>query len=100
MYDAFPGNLANCRFPAFNAALVVYSASLIQGESKDFDQTIPLDQLAARRTLLLRAVDCLLKLDNGNSVTQKCAEYLSTLVRMLESLCQWRPLRMLLAVFH
>lgn len=38
----------------------------------------------------MRAVECLVKLDSGNSVTQKCAEYLSTLIRILESLCK-RP---------
>jgi hypothetical protein len=77
----------------FNAALVLYSALLVQGEVNKHDKHFSIDRLAAHRPLLLRAIECLIKLDKGNSVTQKCAEYLSTLVRILESLREKTPLK-------
>jgi hypothetical protein len=75
----------------FNAALVLYSALLVQGEVNKHDRHFSIDRLAEHRPLLLRAIECLIKLDKGNSVTQKCAEYLSTLVKILESLRERKP---------
>lgn len=74
--------------PVFNAALVIFSGLLVQLEGHEGQDKFRREYQAERRSALLRAVECLKRLDKGNGVAQKCAEYLSALIHILETLCK------------
>ena len=74
-------------FPAFNAALVIYSGLLIKAYADSQDDVFSLGNINIDRRLLLQAVETLATLDNGNVRAEKCARYIMKLDRVLDALC-------------
>ncbi|PKS08059.1 hypothetical protein jhhlp_006671 [Lomentospora prolificans] len=73
-------------FPAFNAALVIYSGLLIKAYADSQDDVFSLGNINIDRRLLLQAVETLATLDNGNVRAEKCARYIMKLDRVLDAL--------------
>ncbi|TLS29315.1 hypothetical protein PpBr36_00003 [Pyricularia pennisetigena] len=72
----------------FNAALVIYSAILIQNDPvvNTAADTFDFRGMDIRRDLLSQAAESLLLLDRGNRMTEKCAKYTYALMHILDSL--------------
>lgn len=75
---------------AFNAALVIYSAILVQNDPMVNTAVDSLDfrGMDIRRDLLSQAAESLLLLDRGNRMTEKCAKYTYALMHILDSQCK------------
>ena len=71
---------------AFNAALVIYSALLIQTYVNSYGGLLSLGDITVPRELLRLAIQCLMDLDKGNPITEKCARYTSKLDHVLSAL--------------
>ncbi|KAH8838744.1 hypothetical protein MCOR27_011348 [Pyricularia oryzae] len=71
----------------FNAALVIYSAILVQNDPMVNTAVDSLDfrGMDIRRDLLSQAAESLLLLDRGNRMTEKCAKYTYALMHILDS---------------
>ncbi|KAI6356234.1 hypothetical protein MCOR25_007924 [Pyricularia grisea] len=71
----------------FNAALVIYSAILIQNDPivNTSADTLDFRGMDIRRELLSQAAEALLLLDRGNRMTEKCAKYTYALMHILDS---------------
>ncbi|TLD23143.1 hypothetical protein PspLS_07105 [Pyricularia sp. CBS 133598] len=71
----------------FNAALVIYSAMLIENDPilSTAADALDLRGMGIRRDLLLQAAESLLLLDRGNRMTEKCAKYTYALMHILDS---------------
>lgn len=73
---------------AFNAALVIYSALLIQHQTKHHKQPIPMEDLELSMKSLHKAIDCLSRLYKGNRMTETCVRYTSALAQRLTLILQ------------
>ncbi|PKS07195.1 hypothetical protein jhhlp_005796 [Lomentospora prolificans] len=70
----------------FNSALVIYSSLLIKAYAELQPNVVSLGDVAFRRDLLHQAIECLMSLDHGNVMTEKCARYTMKLDRVLDAL--------------
>jgi hypothetical protein len=81
---ALPTNLQ----AAFNAALVIYATLLVQHQATVHHQRPLLDQSKLGIDDLHLAVDCISLLYKGNRMTEKCAQYTSSLAKTLTVICK------------
>ncbi|ETS72953.1 hypothetical protein PFICI_15345 [Pestalotiopsis fici W106-1] len=74
----------------FNAVLVLYSGYLIQKFTSSISELDPLHDIGIEfeRDLIPQAVECLVSLDSGNIMTEKCARYAKKLERVMRTLNQ------------
>ena len=80
---------------AFNSALVIYSSLLIKAYAELQPNVVSLGDVAFRRDLLHQAIECLMSLDHGNVMTEKCARYTMKLDRVLDALSSYTSLLIL-----
>ncbi|EUC39529.1 hypothetical protein COCMIDRAFT_111318, partial [Bipolaris oryzae ATCC 44560] len=63
----------------FNASLVLYSALIIQHQTKLWDQPMAMEELHLSIESLHRATECLSRIFKGNRMAEKCVRYTSAL---------------------
>lgn len=68
---------------AFNAALVIYAALLIQHQAQVYQHPLELNDSGLSTDSLNQAINCLSLLFRGNRMTEKCVRYISSLANML-----------------
>ncbi|KAF2856839.1 hypothetical protein T440DRAFT_484936 [Plenodomus tracheiphilus IPT5] len=73
---------------AFNAALVIYSALLIQHQAKYHNQPIPMEEMQLSIESLYQAIDCMSRLYKGNRMIETCVRYTSALAHRLTVILQ------------
>lgn len=82
-----PVELHANKIPAFNGALVIFSALLIKHfSSRSATRMIPYTPTELSKSFLRQAIDTLTLLDNDNRMVEKCAKYISKLYNILEQL--------------
>lgn len=82
------GSWWSALYYAFNAALVIHSALLIQHQTKYHNQTIPMEELQLSISSLYKAIECLSWLYKGNRMTETCVRYMSALAHQLTLILQ------------
>jgi hypothetical protein len=78
---------------AFNAALVIYSALLIEHQTKLQDQPIVFETNDLRVDHLQQAIECISLLFKGNRMTEKCVQYISHLAQLLSVICKYHHMQ-------
>ena len=67
----------------FNAALVIYSALLLQHQTKHDSGALPVEDFGLTKGSLQEGIHCLSMLFKGNRMTEKCVRYTSALAHWL-----------------
>jgi hypothetical protein len=72
---------------AFNSALVIYSALLIQHQTSYHNKAISFEETELTTESLQSAIECLSWLYKGNQMTETCVRYISALAHRLTLIC-------------
>ncbi|KAF2032574.1 hypothetical protein EK21DRAFT_98955 [Setomelanomma holmii] len=79
-------NVANAMI-ALNAALVIYSALLVEHQTSIHNQPAVFEKDDLSLDQLQQAIECLSLLFKGNRMTEKCVQYASHLAQLLSVIC-------------